>query len=91
MYLLPIALFPAFRKWPRLKLLSPYIGLPLVSISIAAASFASKVSHLIVTQGILYGIGGAIAYYPTLIFLDEWFIQRKGLAYGIMWVSWFSL
>lgn len=40
-------------------------------------------AHLILTQGILYGIGGALLYNPFLFYLDEWFIKRKGLAYGI--------
>ncbi|KAI4248780.1 MAG: hypothetical protein L6R40_000791 [Gallowayella cf. fulva] len=35
------------------------------------------------TQGVLYAIGGSMLYWPTLIYLGEWFIKRKGLALGI--------
>lgn len=40
---------------------------------------------LIVTQGILYALGGSIAYAPCIIYLEEWFSARRGLAFGIMW------
>ena len=42
---------------------------------------------MIVTQGVLYALGGTLLYTPTVTFLDEWFVKRKGFAYGIMWVS----
>ena len=62
-------------------------GLPLMAAALIAGSFANTVSHLVLTQGVLYAIGGSIIYFPTLVFIDEWFIQRKGLAYGIMWAG----
>lgn len=40
--------------------------------------------HLIVTQGVVYGIGSSFLYVPTLSYMNEWFVQRRGLAYGIM-------
>lgn len=52
-------------------------------ISLLAASYATSVAHLILTQGVLYGIGGSLLYNPFLFYLDEWFIRRKGMAYGI--------
>jgi MFS family permease len=56
-------------------------------IALAAASFAQNVTHLIITHGILYAIGGGICYSPTILFVDEWFITRKGLAFGFMWAG----
>ena len=50
-----------------------------------AASFSTRVSHLIVTQGVLQGIGATLCYNPILLFLQEWFVRRKGLAFGIVW------
>lgn len=35
----------------------------------------------------MYAIGGGMLYFPTIIFLDEWFVRRKGFAYGIMWAG----
>lgn len=56
-------------------------------IALALASFAKSVTHLIFTHGILYAIGGSICYSPTILFVNEWFIVRRGLAFGIMWAG----
>jgi len=71
--------FPAQGRW------SPIFGLVVMCLGIAMSSFATTVTHLIITQGVLYAIGGSIAYSPCIVYLDEWFVKRKGLAYGIMW------
>jgi hypothetical protein len=47
-------------------------------------SFATQLWHLIVTQGLLYGLGFLCIYYPMLSMLNEWFHKRRGTAYGIM-------
>lgn len=80
-------LFPAYNRWPRLANISKWAGLPIIAIALIAASFATEVRHLVITQGALFAIGGSLVYCPTLIFLDEWFIQRKGLAFGVMWAG----
>lgn len=72
---------PAHRK------AASVLGLFTMTISLIAASFATHVYHLILTQGLLYGVGGAFLYNPFLFYLDEWFIERKGLAYGIFWAG----
>jgi hypothetical protein len=87
MYMIGVILFPIYRKWPHLKNRSACIGLPLIALSLLTASFAKSVWHLTLTQGILYGLGGSLVYYPTFLFLDEWFIRRIGFAFGVMWVS----
>jgi MFS family permease len=55
--------------------------------SLIAASFATKVWHLIVTQGIAYGVGFLVLYYALLSMLNEWFVQRRGLAYGVLFAA----
>jgi len=55
--------------------------------SLVAASFATKVWHLIVTQGLVYGIGFLVLYYALLSMLNEWFVERRGLAYGILFAA----
>jgi MFS family permease len=87
MYIIGIVLFPLYKKWPRLRSQTSFVGLPLVAISVISASFSTKVWHLILTQGVTYGVGGALLYFPCLLFLDEWFVQKKGLAFGIMWAG----
>jgi MFS family permease len=53
-------------------------------VALLASSFATKLWHLMFTQGFLYGVGIVLLYYPVLSLLNEWFIKRRGLAYGIM-------
>jgi MFS family permease len=87
MYMAGLALFPAYIIYPRPANTLKWAGLPIMAASLIAASFCSTVPQLIATQGVIYAIGGSIVYYPTLVWLDEWFIQRKGFAYGIMWAG----
>jgi hypothetical protein len=87
MYMSGLLLFPAYKKWPRLATTSQWAGMPLIAAGLIAASFANQVNYLILTQGAIYGIGGSIVYCPAVLFVDEWFIQRKGLAYGVLWVD----
>jgi hypothetical protein len=87
MYLAAPFLFASFQRWPNFSRISTFIGLPIVVLAVALSSFAMKVWHLILTQGILYALGGCLLYYPVYIFIDEWFVRRKGFAYGIMWAG----
>lgn len=52
-----------------------------------AASIGAGFSHtpvqLIMTQGILYGLGSGLVFAPNMSLIDEWFIDRRSLAYGI--------
>ncbi|KAK2593239.1 hypothetical protein QQS21_009079 [Conoideocrella luteorostrata] len=59
-------------------------GVFLMSLALATSSFATTVGHLIITQGILYGLGGSISYSTCLILISDWYHDRKGLAFGIM-------
>ncbi|KAF2434651.1 MFS general substrate transporter [Tothia fuscella] len=61
-----------------------WAGWAICVASLIAASFATKVWHLLVAQGIAYGLGFLILYYAMLSMLNEWFDARRGLAYGIL-------
>jgi hypothetical protein len=67
------------------------IGLLTMCLSLGLSSLSQTVPHLIASQGIFYAIGGALCYCPVVAFMDEWFVNRKGLAFGIMWVRLHSL
>ncbi|KHO00412.1 MFS monocarboxylate transporter [Metarhizium album ARSEF 1941] len=73
------------RMYPRFSRWSPIMGLLFMCASLTASSLSQNVGHLILTQGVLYAVGGSVAYCPCLLYMDEWFARRKGLAYGIMW------
>lgn len=61
------------------------VGLGLLCIGgLAAASFATSLGGLVVTQGLMYGIGFLVLYYPILNFLNEFWVERRGMAYGAL-------
>lgn len=72
-------LYPRWARWSTLA------GLFLAALSLAASSFCDSASQLIGVQGVLFGVGGCVAYCPCTLYIDEWFSRRKGLAYGIVW------
>lgn len=74
-----LRLFPRHGRWMTLA------GLVVMCVSLALSSLSATVPHLIATQGVLYALGGSVAYCPCILYIDEWFARRKGLAYGIMW------
>jgi len=79
--------FMYMQWWPNHRRKSCFVGIALMGLGLITSSFAQEVWQLILTQGVLYALGGMLVYYPVLLFLDEWFVRRKGMAFGIMWVS----
>ena len=75
------------QRWPKMRRWYCIVGLLIVFVALVASSFSKHVWHLILTQGVLYAIGGGLIYTPTIIFLDEWFVKRKSLAFGVTMVS----
>lgn len=60
---------------------------PLCIGGLAAGSFATTLEALIITQGVMYGVGFLIFYYPILSFVNEFWLERRGMAYGILCAS----
>ena len=87
MYLGQPLIFALLYSWPNFRRVSTAVGLGVMCVALAASSFATTTTHLIFTQGVLYAIGGSVAYAPTILFVDEWFVRKKGFAFGVMWVS----
>jgi MFS family permease len=79
--------FFALQAWPCFRRISSIAGLAIIIIGLIASSFSTTVWHLILTQGVLYAIGGSLLYSPAILYLDEWFIARKGFAFGVMWAG----
>jgi multidrug transporter EmrE-like cation transporter len=83
--------FGLLLSYPHLKRWACPSGLIIMCLSISLSSFSRTTTDLILSQGVGYAVGAGLAYAPTILFLDEWFVRRKGFAYGIMWVSIFDL
>ncbi|KAI1122687.1 major facilitator superfamily domain-containing protein [Nemania abortiva] len=85
LYLFSPIVLGVCRLYPHYARFATPVGLLIASLSLALASLATSTDTLIALQGVLYAIGSAIAYCPTILYIDEWFATRKGMAYGIVW------
>lgn len=56
-------------------------------LSLAAGSCVTTITQLALTQGVMYGVGGCLAFTPAIIFTSEWFVKRRGFAFGLVWVG----
>lgn len=56
-------------------------------LALVAGSFANSLTTLILTQGVMYGIGFLIFYFPILMMVDEFWVRRRGMAYGTLCAS----
>jgi MFS family permease len=79
----PIAT-PLIRRWAKYRTHMILVGWPLCILGLVAGSFANTLGTLLLTQGIMYGIGFIIFYYPILSMVDEFWIRRRGMAYGLL-------
>ena len=84
--MMPIT-FTFLTRYPRLRRHCGPAGLFVTIGSLILSSFATKVWQLIASQGVLCAIGSGLLFSPTSLYLDEWFIVRKGMAYGTMWAG----
>ncbi|KAI0577061.1 MFS-1 multi-domain protein [Pyrenophora tritici-repentis] len=87
MYLSSPFVFALFAWYPSFRRPCISVGLVLMCLSLGLSSLCQTVPHLIVTQGFFYAIGASMCYSPAILFMDEWFVKRKGLAFGIMWAG----
>lgn len=85
MYLLMPVAFVILSKYPHLRRWCGPLGLVVTVTSLAASAFVSSIAGLVATQGALYSIGCGLLFSPISLYMDEWFVERKSLAFGIMW------
>ncbi|KAG0219045.1 major facilitator superfamily domain-containing protein [Mortierella sp. GBAus27b] len=63
--------------------LCTFIGAIIMGVSLVATSFSTQVWQLYIFQGILYGLGASLAFFPSISLPSQWFKRRRGLATGI--------
>ncbi|KAJ3185184.1 hypothetical protein HDU87_002752 [Geranomyces variabilis] len=86
-FMLPFFLVLLSRRYPHLVRTAVWLALAVNLTSLAASSFAQSVAQLVVLQGIIGGISGAVLYVPIIIYLQEWFSERRGTASGIIFAG----
>jgi predicted MFS family arabinose efflux permease len=75
---------PLIRRWSEYRTHMILVGWPLCILGLVAGSFANTLGTLLLTQGVMYGIGFVIFYYPILSMVDEFWVRRRGMAYGLL-------
>lgn len=58
-------------------------GIVLQTASLILASFASKYWQLLLTQGLLFGIGMGFIFVPSAGIVPQWFNERRSMANGL--------
>ncbi|KAM0548557.1 hypothetical protein ACHAPJ_009880 [Fusarium lateritium] len=87
MYLMMPLAFIALNRFPRLRKWCGPLGLAITIVSLTSSAFVKNVAGLIATQGVLYAVGCSLLFSPISLYMDEWFVERKGFAYGVMWAG----
>ncbi|KXT16971.1 hypothetical protein AC579_7391 [Pseudocercospora musae] len=83
MYLTMPVFLAAFQRWPNSRRYSLWCSLPIVATALIGASFTNTVPQLLVCQGIVYAVGGNALVMPSINYINEWFVRKKGLAIGV--------
>jgi MFS family permease len=79
----PIAT-PLIQRWSQYRVHMILVGWPLCILGLVLGSFANTSGTLLLTQGVMYGVGFIVFYYPILSMVDEFWIKRRGMAYGLL-------
>ncbi|KAG0043538.1 hypothetical protein BGZ83_011289 [Gryganskiella cystojenkinii] len=58
-------------------------GTVIMTLSLVLASFARHLWILYLTQGVMFGIGASLAYYPAIAAPSHYFSKKRGLATGL--------
>ncbi|EKJ69558.1 hypothetical protein FPSE_10269 [Fusarium pseudograminearum CS3096] len=87
MYLMMPFAFMVLTKYPRLRQYCGPLGILITTASLTASAFVDTVAGLIATQGALYSIGCGLLFSPISHYMNEWFVERKGMALGVMWAG----
>ncbi|TEY50410.1 hypothetical protein BOTCAL_0277g00080 [Botryotinia calthae] len=72
------------KRFPKHQTHQIWFGLPICILGLVAGSFCDTVQGLIWTQGVMYGSGLLILTYPIISMINEWWIARKGMAFGLI-------
>jgi hypothetical protein len=55
----------------------------LCPLGLILASFANELWQVYLSQGLLYGIGGALVFSPSISLSPQWFVKHRSLATGL--------
>ena len=80
-------MFQILPKAARYRQTLVLIGIAIMMVSLILASLATEAWQIVLTQGILYGIGGIFLNFVHVSIFSEWFDKKKGQAMGLIWLG----
>ena len=75
------------KRFPKYQRQQIWLGWPLCILGLLLGSYTNSVGGLIATQGVMYGVGFVTLTYPIISMVNEWWIARKGMAFGLLSAS----
>lgn len=78
---------PIATKWPQHRRKMVVVGYSMCIIGLVGASFAQKAWQLLIFQGLVFGVGWVVCCTPFLFMLNGWFVEKRGLAYGMLFCA----
>lgn len=73
-----------YAHWQRQTI---WVGFAIAIVGLGAAGWAKDFGSLVATQGVTFGMGILIMYYPIFNMMNEWFVERRGLALAVICAS----
>lgn len=80
-------MFQILPKAARYRQTLVLVGILIMMLSLLLASCATEAWQIVLTQGILYGIGGIFLNFVHVSIFSEWFDKKKGQAMGLIWLG----
>ena len=80
-------LFQILPKAARFRRTLVIIGITIMLLSLVLASCSQKAWQIVLTQGILYGIGGILLNFVHVSIFSEWFDKKQSQAMSIIWLG----
>jgi predicted MFS family arabinose efflux permease len=77
-------IIPWLKRTVKYRKYMMWFGWSMCIVGVLASSFASTLGAIIFTQGVMYGLGFTIFYYPVLDMVNEYWVVRRGMAYGLL-------
>ncbi|KAJ7160123.1 MFS general substrate transporter [Mycena filopes] len=78
---------PIDARYPQHRHKSLWFGAALCFGSLLGASYATQILHLVLLQGVVYGMGGSLLFLSCISNMSEWFVKRRGTANGILFAG----
>jgi MFS family permease len=81
-------MFPLLPKAPKYRRLLVIVGILTITVAMFLASCARTAWLVVLTQGILFGVGGILMNFVHVSIFAEWFEKKKDKAMGTIWLGW---